>query len=113
MVVSGKHMKRTELERKERELKKQEKKISRIAGGESAKKSVNEYIEQLFSLLRYDQNELFNTTDDVNILELLEEMKNDLPESQWENVIKKAIKKTKISGKKEEAIQTLKDILSF
>ena len=103
-------MKRTELERKERDLKKQEKKLSKVSG--ESKGSVNDYIDRLFMLLRYDGTVLFNTSDDVNVLELFEEMKEELPENQWENVIKKAIRKTKLS-ERDAAIAVLVEILNF
>ena len=103
-------MKRTELERKERDLKKQEKKI--IKTGSGAKGSVNDYIDRLFALLRYDDTNLFNTTDDMNILELFESMKEEIPENQWDNIIKKAIRKTKIT-EREKAIAVLNEILNF
>jgi hypothetical protein len=43
------------------------------------------------------------------ILFLLEEMKEEQPEKQWENIINKAVKKTKVK-QKDEAIEALKEI---
>jgi len=101
-------MKRTELERKERELKRAEKKLKTGEKGEA--RSVNDFIEGLFSLFLYDQEEVFNAKEDINILELFEEMKDELPEKQWENVIKKAVKKTKVK-QRDKAIQELTEFL--
>lgn len=96
-------MKRTELERKERELKRAEKKLK---SGDKSGKSVNDFIEGLFALFLYDQEEVFNAKEDINILELFEEMKDELPEKQWENVIKKAIKKTRVK-QRDKAVEEL------
>lgn len=100
-------MKRTEMERIERELRRSEKKESRVGGGNRG--NVGSYIDRLFSLFRYDQREIFNTAEDVDILELLEEMKEDVPEKKWNDVLKKAIKKTGVSEKDKamEELQTL------
>lgn len=90
-------MKRTELERKERELRKMEKKIQALQRKTTKDtKSVGDYIDELFSLFRYDSEEIFNTKDDIAILELLESMKNDLPEKHWDVIIRKAVNKTKV-----------------
>ncbi len=105
-------MKRTELERRERELRRTEKKVTvleRKMGGEKA--TPGAYIDSLFGLLRYDTEEIFNTQDDVNILELLENMKANLPEKQWENVLRKAIKKTNVV-QKDRAFDEIKTLLS-
>lgn len=103
-------MKRTEMERKERDLRKSEKKQTKSSSGKEG--SVNDYIDQLFAILRYDENEIFNTVDDITILELFESMKDDLPESQWDNVIKKAVRKTKVA-EREKAISILNELLKL
>jgi len=107
-------MKRTELERHQRDLNKIEKRRKTAMknssmSGES--RSVNDYINALFSLFLYDAEEIFNANSDDKIMELLEEMKNDLPEKQWENVLRKGIKKTNIN-QKEKAFEELKFMIA-
>lgn len=105
-------MKRTELERRERELKRSEKKVEVLERKMSVEKPTpGAYIQNLFSLFRYDAQEIFNTVDDVDILELLENMKENLPEKQWDNVLKKAIKKTNIA-QKDRAFDEIKTLLN-
>lgn len=105
-------MKRTELEKRERKLKRTQKKDEVIARkmSNSRKNSVNDYIEGLSSLFRYDANEIFNASEDMQILELFMEMKETLPDKQWENVLKKAIKKTGVV-QKDRAFDELKALL--
>lgn len=106
-------MKRTDLEKHMRELKKSEKKekgLQKNAEAVSPTKLIGLYISDLFSLFRYDSEEIFNINSDVKILELLEKMKSDLPEKQWENVIRKGVKQTNISNK-EKAVEQLKQLM--
>ncbi len=104
-------MKRTELEKRERKLKQRQKKEEVLARkGDTDKVSVNDYIEGLFALLRYDYEQVFNAKEDIAVLELFEDMKATLPEKQWENVIKKAVKKTNVA-QKDQAITELNNLL--
>jgi hypothetical protein len=105
-------MKKTDLERYQRELKKSMKKQDVLRRkSESAKptKRVGEYIERFFSLFRYDSEEIFNIKSDIKILEVIEEMKIELPEKYWENILRKSIKKTNIN-KRDEAFNSLKEL---
>ncbi|EQA64129.1 LB_289 family protein [Leptospira alexanderi] len=106
-------MKRTELERRERDLRKAEKKVQlqekRLASGKG--NSVGVYIDELSALFRYDATEIFNTGDDIAILELLEDIQANLPAKQWENVLRKAIKKTGVQ-EKEKAYNELKELMN-
>lgn len=102
-------MKRTELERRERELRRMEKKSKALEKGEREALSVGDYIDALFGLFRYDLEEIFNTKDDVAILELLENMKVDHPEKQWDVIIRKAVNKTKVVTK-DRAYDELRDL---
>jgi hypothetical protein len=102
-------MKRTELERRERELRKMEKKVKSVERGERESRSVGDYIEELFGLFRYDSAEIFNTMDDMAILELLENMKEEQPEKQWDVIIRKAVNKTKVV-QKEKAYEELREL---
>ncbi len=103
------NMKRTELERRERELRRMEKKKLSVTKGERESRSVGDYIESLFGLFRYDSEEIFNAGDDEKILEILEEMKEDHPEKQWDVIIRKAVNKTKVE-QKEKAYEALRNL---
>jgi len=100
-------MKRTELERRERDLRKMEKK--KIVNGEKESMSVGDYIDALFGLFRYDSEEIFNASDDENVLEILENMKAEHPEKQWDVIIRKAVNKTKVN-QKEKAYDSLRTL---
>lgn len=104
-------MKRTELERRQRELRKAEKKaevLERKSGRQ--KRNAGMYITEISGRFLYDQNEIFNASSDVEILELLENMKEDLPEKQWDTVLKKAINKTKVQ-QTDKALEELKELM--
>ena len=106
-------MKRTELERIEREVKrvqKREELAQKRKQGEGSL-SVGAYIDQLHACFRYDENEIFNTQEDVSILEVLEEVQANLPSHKWEDVLRKAVKKAGIK-KREKAFIELKELLS-
>ena len=105
-------MKRTEIERKERELRKFQKKVDNLQkDGKKSEKSVNDYIDDLSSCFLYDENSIFNIKDDIKILEVFEEMKEEIAEKQWENILKKSIRKTGIKNKS-EALNELKELLN-
>ncbi|EMN82749.1 hypothetical protein LEP1GSC106_1182 [Leptospira interrogans serovar Grippotyphosa str. UI 12764] len=112
-ILEGFSMKRTELERRERDLRKAEKKVQlqekRLASGKG--NSVGVYIDELSALFRYDATEIFNTGDDIAVLELLEDIQANLPAKQWENVLRKAIKKTGVQ-EKEKAYNELKELMN-
>jgi hypothetical protein len=105
-------MKRTELERRERELRRTEKKSRPAGKGEREEMSVSDYIEALFGLFRYDAQEIFNTSEDLAILEVLENMKEDHPEKQWDVIIRKAVNKTKVI-EKDRAYEELRQLAGF
>lgn len=103
-------MKRTELERRERELKRMAKRVEVLERKSSrARRTVGQYIDDLAALFRYDAEEIFNTTDDLDILELIERMKEELPEKQWETVLKKAVNRTKVR----QANRAVKELSTF
>ncbi|MBW7857870.1 MAG: hypothetical protein H3C43_06195 [Leptonema sp. (in: Bacteria)] len=103
-------MKRTELERRERELKRSTKKVEVIERKSSrAGRSVGQFIDDLAGLFRHDVEEIFNTTDDIEILDLIERMKEDLPEKQWETVLRKAVNRTKVK----QAQRAIDELLTF
>ncbi len=110
-------MKRTDQERIERELKRREKHAKVGAPREPGEAppvegtSVGDYIRRLVALLEFDDHQIYNTRDDENVFELLLNMKTDLPEKQWDVVLKSAIQKTKVEMK-EQALTELKELMA-
>ena len=101
-------MKSTEMERKERELKRARKKeevLARKTDRES--RSVGDFIKELNGLFFFDTQKIYNIESSEEIETLLMEMVEELPEKQWDNVLRKAVKQTKIT-QKDEAIEALK-----
>jgi hypothetical protein len=107
-------MKRTDIERRERELKRASKKedvLQRKSENFKAKNSAGDYIDGLFELFFYNDDQIFNINKEIKIVELIEEMKSDVPEKNWETILRKAIKKTGVT-QKEQAFQELKAFLT-
>ena len=103
-------MKSTDMARKDRDLKKARKKEEVLARKmEKSSKSVGDYINELNDLFFHDGTKIYNIEMSEEILELLEEMKMELEEKNWINVIKKAVKKSGVK-EKEPAIQQLKEM---
>ncbi len=100
-------MKSTDLARRDRDLKKARKKED-VQSRKSAKNTgtVGEFINDLHDLFFFDAQKIYNIDTSEEILELLEDMKEAHPEKQWENIIRKAVKKTKTADK-EGAIKDL------
>lgn len=110
--VGRRNMKRTDIERRERELRRSEKKaevISRKSENFKAKNTVGGYIDELFSLFFFNDDQIFNIETEEKIFELIEDVKTDVPEKNWDNVLRKAIKKTGVK-EKEKAFQQLKGL---
>ena len=107
-------MKRTDIERRDRDIRRTRKKeeVLQRKSGKKADMSVGDYINEFHSLFFYDENRIYNLKDDVNILELFEHMKIHLPEKQWENVLRKAIRKTQVK-EREKAFEELRTLLGF
>jgi hypothetical protein len=117
-------MKRTDQERIERELKRREKhaRVPERLSGEATPPaegtvpptgglSVSEYVRNLLALLHYDDQQIYNARDDESVFELLLTMKADLPEKQWETVLRSAVQKTKVV-EKELALTELRALLA-
>jgi hypothetical protein len=106
-------MKRTDQERIERELKRIQKrqKTDDRRVGLSDDRSMGAYVKTLSSLLRHDGTMIYNTLDDEDILEVLVNMKDDLPEKEWEKVIRRAVNSTKVS-EKETAVTELCSLIA-
>lgn len=104
-------MKRNDQERIERELKRVEKR-KRISEKRDDREpgSIGTYIKGLKSLLQHDGHMIFNTLNDEDVLELLIDMKDDLPETAWDRVIRKAVNATKVD-EKELAVTELRSLL--
>jgi hypothetical protein len=104
-------MKRTDLQKRERELRRAQKKEERLAkSDDKTEKTVGDYIKDLHGLLFFDETRVYNAKESIEILEFFEEMKESLDESQWENVIRKAIKKTGVK-ERESAFSDLMQLL--
>ena len=100
-------MKRTDQDRRERELKRARKKEQRHERGEAAgAMTVGEYIDALNELFYHDGVKIYNTETDERILEMLEDMKDDIEERHWESVIRKAVKKSGVK-ERDKAIDDL------
>ncbi len=103
-------MKSTDLARKDRDLRKSRKKEEVLARKmEKGSKSVGDYINELNDLFFHDGTKIYNIEMSEEILELLEEMKIELEEKNWMNVIKKAVKKSGVK-EKDTAVQQLKEM---
>lgn len=98
-------MKSTDIDRIDREFKRTRKKeelIEKRLGGRS-EQSIGDYIKKLYSLFYHDDKKIYNLKDNTDILTLFSEMKQDLPEDKWDNVLRKALKETKIEVNYREA----------
>ena len=108
-------MKRTQLDKKERELKRSLKKETKLDSitrdHEMDKLSVSAGITNLLNLLQYDEDEIFNIQNNEPILELVFKLQESFTEKEIDNVFRKAIKKTKVK-EKEKAFTELKGLLS-
>lgn len=103
-------MKRTDMMRKERELRRSQKKQDKLVRDSGEAMSVGDYINELSSLFFYDENRIYNINNEEKILEILEDMKEEIEEKNWDNIIRKAVKKTGVI-EKEKAVDQLKNLL--
>ena len=103
-------MKHTDLMRKERDLRKARKKEERLERQDAENRSVGDFINQLHDIFFFNELKIYNYEDNEDILDLFLDMKEELPEKQWENVIRKAVRKTKVS-EKDPAIDYLIEFL--
>ncbi len=106
-------MKRTDKERIERTLKRSQKQeannVRKVAGRKDV--SPGTYAKELLALLQYDDDAIYNIDEDEDVLELILEMKDDLPAAKWDVVVKKAVKGTKVR-EKDSAITGLMALLT-
>jgi len=106
-------MKRTDMERRERELRRSIKKeavIQRKSENFRAKNPAGYYIDELAAVFFYNDDQIFNITTEIKIVELIEEMKEDIPEKNWETILRKSVKKTGVK-EKEKGFLELKALL--
>ena len=104
-------MKRTDIERKERELKRESKRAEQAERrGEKRTGTVGEYIKRLAGLFFHDGKRIYNIKNDVRILELIEEMRQSFDQEECMNVFRKAVRSTGITDK-EPAVEELKSYL--
>jgi|SRR5690554_5123901 len=106
-------MKRTELERRVRQLKRDEKHaeyLERVSSREG--RTVATYIDDLYGMLYFNEKEVMNIKDNIEILELFEGLKDEHPEKQWGNVIRKAIRKTGVK-QRAQAVNELTELLEM
>lgn len=101
-------MKSTDMARKDRDLRKARKK-EEVLARKTAKtsKTVGDYINELNGLFFHDGTKIYNIEMSEEIMDLLEEMKMELAEKNWMNVIKKAVKKSGVTDK-DTAVEQLK-----
>ena len=105
-------MKRTDMLRRERELKKAQKKEERIVReDDDSELTVGDFIKRLSSLFFHDEEKIYNTLQSTEILEVLESMQKHIEERHWDSIIRKAVKATGVK-QKEEAVKDLKSLLS-
>ncbi len=77
--------------------------------GQREDRSPGDFINEFADLFFHDAEKIYNIEMSEEILELLEDLKLELPEKQWANVLRKAVKKTKVN-QKDEAIKQLADL---
>ena len=103
-------MKSTDLARRDREIKKARKREQVLERkGERENRTPGDFINELHGFFFFDDTKIYNIEMSEDILMLLEEMKEEIPEKQWGNVLRKAVKKTKVK-ESSEAISMLAEL---
>lgn len=105
-------MKSTDIARRDREIKRSRKKEALLQKKVEQRDnlSVGEFINKLYSLFYHDEQKIYNL-DSEEIKELVAEIQITLPDTKWEIVLRKAVRKSKIK-QREGAFQRLKSYLS-
>jgi hypothetical protein len=105
-------MKRTDILRKERELKRSQKKEERISGKGDRKDetSVGGFIDRLHSLFFHDDVRIYNALQSEEILGVLEEAKQIYDMQQVETIVRKAVRKAKVE-QKDQAFDELMSLI--
>jgi hypothetical protein len=103
-------MKSTDIARKDRDLRRARKREEVLARkGAKDSRTVGDFINEFADLFFHDGVRIYNISSSEDILFLLEDMKEEVPEKQWNNVLKKAVKKTKVS-EKDSALEELRSL---
>lgn len=94
-------MKRTDIMKKERELKRAQKQEERISSKTKKKDdtSIGAYIDRLHALFFHDETRIYNTLHSEEILDLLQEIKTSFEPEDVETIIRKAIRKSKVQAR--------------
>ena len=105
-------MKRNDMERIERELKRVQKRarIDEKRDANRPPQTIGAYIKELKGLL-LDDGEVIYNIEDEEILEVLENMKEDVPEAKWDTVIRKAVNAKKVT-QRDEAMEQLRSLIA-
>ena len=103
-------MKSTDLARRDREIKKARKREMVLERkGHRESRTPGDYINLFDEAFFYDTEKIYNIEMSEEILLLLVELKEEIPEKQWANIIRKAVRKTKVK-QKDEALAQLADL---
>jgi hypothetical protein len=103
-------MKRTDIERKEREIRRKQKKEELLERKvEQRAGSIGDYINKLGEVFFHDETRIYNSKSDERILEVIEEMKENYDREECEKIIRRAIRATKVKEKE----QAFKDLVDF
>ena len=76
---------------------------------EKENRTVGDFINELSDLFFFDAEKIYNISSSEDILMLLEELKEEQPEKQWNNILRKAVKKTKVK-QKDAALTELQEL---
>ncbi len=77
--------------------------------GQRESRTAGDYINLFVENFFFDAEKIYNINMSEEILELLEELKEELPEKQWSSVLRKAVKKTKVK-QRDQALQELSSL---
>jgi len=106
-------MKSTDIARRDRDLKKAAKKEDVLKRKQDKPdKTPGDFINELSELFFHDAEQIYNIEMSEEILELLMEIQENAPEKQWDNILRKAVKKTGVK-KKDEAYKQLCQVGEF
>ncbi len=110
-------MKQTELDRKERDLRKERKRLNKESQRKLSGAAIAETLtlksayERLSDVFDYDENEIYNIhKNNEHLVEVLLEMQESFGETEVASTIRKAIKRTRIK-EKEAAFKAVYAIL--
>jgi hypothetical protein len=107
-------MKSTDIARRDREIRRNQKKAEVIQRKQGKRDgfTVGDYIKLLSEKFFHDAEKIYNIkSNNEEILLLIEEIKENIDEKNWDTILRKAVKNTGIK-KKEEAFKELKEFFS-